>query len=257
MKKWMIILACVLALALCLSGCALRTAAPKPADEAAVTPDESYKILFYPDVDSDVPSETAVQATYGVDTTIPTVEDLGFTKEGLLFEGWRIYREFDGKWFLRSEEGKGIWAELEDGKLPEGCHFSLRRDGGILTAPTPSGTVRMYAQWGGENYAVYFHLDENSPPLPKGQLLTYGVKTPLLSLEDLGIEQSGKSFLGWKLYREIDGKWRVKNSEGKASWGTLSNGAPKEGYTFSLFKDGQALTTAATSGIVHAYAQWG
>lgn len=257
MKKWMIILACVLALTLCLSGCPLRTAVSKPAAEETVAPDESYKILYYPDVDSDVPSEITTEATYGVDTMLPTIDDLGFVKEDYIFEGWRIFREFDGKWYLRNEEGKGVWAELEEGKLPEGYQFSLRKDGGALTAPTPRGAVRLYAQWGGKEYIVYFHQDENSPPMLKGQLLTYGVKTPLLSLEELGVDVSGKTFTGWKLYREIDGKWRVKNSEGKASWGTLTNGMPKEGYTFSLFKDGQELTTAATSGIIHAYAQWG
>ena len=36
----------------------------------------------------------------------------------------------------------------------------------------------------------------------------------------------------------------------------LKNGKPESGYAFSLFEDGQDLVKAATSGVVHAYAQW-
>ena len=260
MKKLLLIavlaLAAVVSLSSCLHFAAAPAKEPETLSEEAETSTGAYRITYYPDVDSDVPSEISSEAVAGIDTTICTIQELGFSKEGYVFEGWRLYRESDDAWYLRNEKGKGVWASLENGELPAGCHYALRGDGATLTAPTKEGLVRLYAQWGGKSFTVVYHPDDNSPALDRTQEITYGESTAMLTLEELGIQKENAAFKGWKLYREIDGRWRVKNAEGKGSWGRLSNSEPAEGYKFSLFSDGQTLKTATTSGIVHAYAQW-
>ncbi len=75
-------------------------------------------------------------------------------------------------------------------------------------------------------------------------------------VSELGFEKEGKEFVGWKLYRELDGKWYARNEEGKGTWAALEDGKLPEGYKYYICKDGRKLTKAATSGIIHAYAQW-
>ena len=259
MKKWVVILLLIAVVAMSISGCPLISPGTTPENVAQIDQDVNdgtYVIQFFPDVDSEHPIDVYVTGTAGEKTIIPKIQELGIEKEGYLFEGWRLYRGIDNSWYLRDARGKGIWAKLEKGKLPEGCNYALREDGGTLIAPTTEGGVCLFAQWGGKSFQVVYHPNDTAPALELTQEITYGNSTPMLTLSQLGIDVGSHEFKGWKLYREIDGLWRVK-ADGKGSWGKVSGGKPAKGYTFSLFKDGQELTTAATSGIIHAYAQWG
>ena len=220
-------------------------------------PGTTYQIMYFRDVDTVGAPNYTMTATAGVHTPIALIEDLGFTKEGYVFEGWRLYRDADDSWYLRNPKGGGVWVHLQDGTLPEGYHYALRTDGMDLIAPTQEGAVRLYAQWGGVSFMVAYHKDDKSPALELRQYVTYGEDNHMLSLEELGIKTGHKTFKGWKLYRELDNRWRMKDSEGKGSWERLEHGAPPAGFEFSLFPDQSILKTATTSGVVHAYAQWG
>ena len=215
-----------------------------------------YIIYYYEDIDADEPSDQSTTAIYGTGIRIMTIDELGFSNAEEFFEGWRLYREMDDKWYVRSPKGKIGWRELENGQLPEGYVFQLRKNGGVLTQPAPEGNVRLYAQWGGEEFTVVYHEDNDSKALDMTTTITYGELTPLYYVSDLGIEKDGKEFAGWVLYREIDDKWYVKNEDGKGSWIELEDGELPKGYSYYICSDGAKLTKAATSGIVHAYAQW-
>lgn len=215
-----------------------------------------YTIYYYDDVDAAEPSDQTTTATYGTKTKLLTVKELGFSKDGKVFEGWRMRRDTDNKWYVRLASGKIRWTAVEDGELPEGAHWQLRKNGSSLIKPAKEGDVRLYAQWGGESFTVYYHEDEDSEASATYSVVPYGVKTEMISVSELGFEKEGKEFAGWKAYREIDNKWYAKNADGKARWVRLQNGELPDGFTWILFKDCKKLSKAATSGIVHVYAQW-
>lgn len=258
MKRWIWLLVLGFSVALGLSGCPHVTSetAPESTPLATDSTPGQYVIKYYPDVDSETPSSMATAAVTGVKTKIYTVQELGFSKDGYVFEGWRIYREADNQWYVRDDQGKETWLAVENGALPAGFSYAMRKNGSTLTAPATEGTVRLYAQWGGKSFTVVYHPDDNSPALEKTQVITYGESTPMLTLRELGLNRTDASFKGWKLYRELDDRWYLKNAEGKGSWGKLVKGELESGYRFSLSEDGHTLRTATTSGTIHAYAQW-
>ena len=214
-----------------------------------------YNIYYYESIDAAEPSDQVTVAVYGTKTKILTIDELGFAQEGKVFEGWRMYRAMDNKWYLRNDNGKNHWTALEDGNLPEGTHWMLRKNGASLTKPAKEGDIYLYAQWGGESFEVFYHEDEDSEASVYTTVVPYGEKTATITIADLGFGQEGKEFAGWKAYREIDNKWyAVKN--GKERWVKLTGGELPEGYKFVLLKDGRNLSKAATSGAVHLYGQW-
>ena len=81
---------------------------------------EEYTIQYYLDPESSAPSELKTTAIPGETTQLLTLKELGFSKDGYVFEGWRIYREVDNKWYLSDREGNYLWHELKNNELPEG-----------------------------------------------------------------------------------------------------------------------------------------
>ena len=224
--------------------------------EGQDTDAHEYTIYYYDDVDAAEPSDQTTIATYGTKTKLLTIKELGFSQNGKVFEGWRMCRDIDNKWYVRLASGKVRWKALEDGELPEESHWQLRKNGTSLTKPAKEGDVRLYAQWGGESFMVYYHEDEDSEASATYSVVPYGVKTEMISVSELGFKKEGKDFAGWKAYREIDNRWYAKNADGKGKCVKLKDGELPEGFTWAFFKDGRKLSKAATSGIVHVYAQW-
>lgn len=227
--------------------------------KCGISPSEtgSYIVEYYCDVDHNNPSPVTTFGVTGVPTMTATIENLGFSKEGYLFEGWRVYRSEDQKWFLRSKDGKNQWMKLtKEGRLPDDFQYVLMHNARTLKSPAKKGTVKFFAQWGGKEFDVVYHKNETASEEEGRTKVTYGVPTPIMFLKTLQFTNEEKTFQGWKMCREIDGKWWMKNKEGKSSWRALKNGKPDAGFRFVLLKDGQNLTKAATSGKVHLYAQW-
>ena len=225
-------------------------------EDAAQADAHDYRVYYYEDVNSEDASEQVTVALYGTATKLMTLEELGISADDEIFEGWRLYREMDNKWYVRSPKGKIGWRELEGGELPDGYVFQLKRNGGYLTKPAAEGDVRLYAQWGGDEFTVLYHEDEDSKPSDIVTTIKYGETTQMYYVSELGFEKDDQEFDGWKLYREVDDKWYVRNADGKGTWVSLENGKLPDGYKYYICKDGRKLTKAATSGIVHAYAQW-
>ena len=220
-----------------------------------------YKVLYYADVDSFVPSDQTTTGVYGQETKLLTTRELGFSKNGYVFEGWRLYRESDGAWFVKDAETTASWEVLENGELPDGWTFALRNDGGTLIAPTQSGNVCLYAQWGPEGdydtYRIEYYSDvDSTEPSELTTIAAYGIETPLMTCEQLGFEKVGYEFEGWRIYRDMDEKWFLKNEKGSAGWYPLEDGELPSGYSYALRGEDGTLAGAATSGTVRLYAQW-
>ena len=90
-------------------------------------------------------------ANGGVGTMVPTVVIYGtptplranaFTREGYTFNGWRVYRDYDGKWAGINAAGQSGWY-----KQSEIQTYTVYRDKYSVYAFAPSGTVTAYAQW--------------------------------------------------------------------------------------------------------------
>ena len=109
-----------------------------------------------------------------------------------------------------------------------------------------------------QTFTVYYHADTSftSAALSKTTKVAYGTKTKLFTLSELGLSKTGYRFTGWRIYREIDGRWLTIDANGNYVWLELTNGTLPKGYTFHLIKDGGFITKAATSGKVHLCAQW-
>lgn len=217
--------------------------------------EDSYRILYYSTIDAETPSDTSTIAISGQETEIESVASLGFDN-GIIFEGWRLYREVDDKWLLKDSKGKTKWMPLDNGQLPYGYCFDLRTDKCKLVKPTKNGIIKLFAQWGGDEFTGVYHLDLSSEASSLITNAPYGTKTTSLTIADLGFRMKQAKFVGWRLYRELDNKWSAKNGKGEVEWVNLKDGKLPEGYTYSLYKDGFPWIKATTSGIVHAYATW-
>jgi hypothetical protein len=228
-------------------------------ESAAATESEekmTFTLQYYPDVDSETPSEKTTEAVYGEETPILSVEELGFTKEGYGFLGWREMREVDGKWYVQDAKGKKDWIEVKDGKLPKGYSYVLRRDGDKVTTAAKKGIVRLYAEWG-IVYTIQYYPDVDSEtPSDIVTTAVSGIWTPTETIEHLGFAQDGKKFVGWRVYRESDEKWSVISPEDKNVWTVLEDGDLPEGYKYHYREDGGKLLNPTTKGIVRMYAEW-
>ena len=193
---------------------------------------------------------------YGVSTKTLTASQLGFSKTGKSFAGWKAYREIDDTWFVTDKNGKTSWTKLANGKLPSGSSFYIYKNGSAVAKTAPSGNVHFYAQWKDSVFTVKYHADDAANASSKTTKVQYGVSTKTLTTSELGFSKTGQIFVGWKAYREVDDKWFVVGSDGKAAWTKLANGELPEGSSFYIYQNGNAVSKTAPSGNVHFYAQW-
>ena len=130
---------------------ATETADTTDTETKKETKDEASAVFtakYYLDENTDEPSDKTTEVVYGTETKLYTASELGFSKEGQVFKGWKIYRESDNKWYVKNtKENKNTWIEQVDGKLPEGYEYNIRKDGGTLVKAAKSGIVRLYGVW--------------------------------------------------------------------------------------------------------------
>lgn len=77
--------------------------------------------------DSAPASSKTTTVTYGTSTKTLTLAELGFSKTGYSFQGWKAYREYDSKYFVYDSEGTNLWAT----SLPTGYVYGLYTNGHI------------------------------------------------------------------------------------------------------------------------------
>ena len=215
-----------------------------------------YTVNYHLD-DSSPASNKKTVVNYGGDAVKTlTISQLSFSKPGYTFTGWKAYREIDGKWYVKDSSGKKVFMKLEDGILPEGYTFVIYKDGAGTRTFAKNGNVHFYGTWSENAYTVKYHLDDNSPESSQTTRVIYGKQTNTLTLDKLGFSKPGYKFVGWKSYRESDGKWFVKNSDGKKEYMKLNNGQLPSGYSFVIYKNGATTKAISKTGNVHFYGVW-
>ena len=227
-------------------------------EEETVTKEEAnnYTIEYYDDIDATIPAEKTTQAVSGVETMLLSIDELEFDTDDRSFAGWRLYRDMDNTWYLRCPDGKSRWMPLENGKLQNGYSYSLRADGSTTTSPTSEGKLKLYAQWG-YAYTIEYYPDVDSElPSDETTEAMSGTKVTFLTIEELGFGTDEDSFAGWRLYRDFDDKWYVKNADGESLWYSLEGDTLPEGFSYSLRRDGSTTTWPTMGGILRLYAQW-
>ena len=64
---------------------------------------------------------------------------------------------------------------------------------------------------------------------------------------------NGKQFVGWKVYRDYDKKWYVKDANGNRYWAT----SVPAGGDYALYVDGERIAKTTVNGTTaYFYAQW-
>ena len=188
------------------------------------------------------------------------IADFGWKEEGRFFLGWKLYRESDQTYFMQNSTGGMAWKALEAGNtLPEGWTFKLFSNGGSVNSPAnrENDVIHLYGQWiDPAGFTVVYHEDNNATGTT-GAYIPYanvdGIKTK--TIQELGYSTANRSFMGWRIYRETDGKWLIKEGN-NVYWAALVNGQLPSGCEFQTNGNGTVLKTPATSGKVHLYAQW-
>ena len=200
--------------------------------------------------DSAPASSKTTTVTYGVNTNILKLAELGFSKTGYSFQGWKAYREYDSKYFVYDSEGTNLWAT----SLPTKGGYYLYSDGQAISETTPSGIVHFYGQWKGNTCIIQYHENDSAPASSKTTAVTYGTNTKTLTYNELGFTPpTGKTFKGWKVYREYNKTYYVQNpSTSATSWTT----SLPTGYVYGLYTNGHIVSTIAPKGIIHFYAQY-
>ena len=214
-----------------------------------------FVVNYYLD-DNSAASSKKTTVNYGTLTNTLSLSELGFSKADQVFKGWKAYREIDDSWYMRDSNGVKSFKKLVNGKLPAGHSFVLYKNGEAVKATATGGAVHFYAQWEQKRFTVKYHLDDSSAASSKSTIVDYGTLTDTCSIEELGFAKSGKTFAGWKAYREIDDSWYMRDSNGVKAYKKLENGKLPAGHSFVLYKNKEAVKYTASSGVVHFYAQW-
>jgi hypothetical protein len=205
----------------------------------------------YHQTDTAAASSQISTVTYGVSQKTLTVETLGFQQSGKRFKGWKVWRDYDNKWYVKDSSGSKYWATA----VPAGGDYALYVNGESVGKTTVAGTTaHFYAQWESNNaFTVKYYLTDNSSASNQTSTVVYGVSQKTLTIEALGFIQAGKKFKGWKVYRDYDNKWYVKDSTGKSYWAT----SVPTGGSYALYVNGESVGKTTVAGTTaYFYAQW-
>ena len=214
-----------------------------------------FTVKYHQD-DNSAASSKSTTVNYGTLTPTLSISELGFSKANFIFKGWKAYRESDDTWFMKDSNGKNSFKKLVNGQLPAGHAFVLYKNGESVKATAPSGNVHFYAQWEQRQFTIKYHSDDSSAASARSTTVNYGTFTKTLSYTELGFANPGKTFAGWKAYREVDDTWFMRDPDGNKVYKKLVNGQLPAGHTFILYKNAESVKATAPSGIVHFYAQW-
>ncbi len=119
-----------------------------------------FTIYYHPD-DNAAASEHTSRVTFGEQTPILTVRELGFEKKGYTFAGWRVYREDGDEWRVRNPQGELEWITLTDGTLPTGYSYEIYPDGQTVAKTSPYANAHFYAVWEADPAYVEDYYDYN------------------------------------------------------------------------------------------------
>ena len=107
-----------------------------------------------------------------------------------------------------------------------------------------------------QTYTVCYHSNENAPAAEQRSEMVYGTPTNILTVAQLGFNDSSRIFSGWLVKRADNGTWRAFTADGKYAWVERENGKLPAGYTYCLYEDGKSIYGPIPNGELHLYAQW-
>ena len=230
--------------------CGINVPASLEGTGNTVRNEDTFTVKYH-ETDNGAASSQISTVTYGVSQKTLTVETLGFQQSGKRFKGWKVWRDYDNKWYVKDSSGSKYWATA----VPAGGDYALYVNGESVGRTTVAGTtVHFYAQWETDNtFTVKYHQTDTAEASSQISTVTYGVSQKTLTVETLGFQQSGKRFKGWKVWRDYDNKWYVKDSSGSKYWAT----AVPAGGDYALYVNGESVGKTTVAGTtVHFYAQW-
>ena len=211
---------------------------------------KNYIVYYHPD-DSEKVSKQTTTVKEGTKAKTLTREALGFYVKGKTFTGWKVYRADKKLYRVKDKSGKVSWQK----ELPKGSTWDLSNNGVVVGKVCQAGgELHLYAQWKKTDaFRVYYHGFDSAGADKQVTEVTYGKKTKILTLAQLGFSNNEKKFKGWKVYRSDTKKYLVKNKKGKESWAEK----PPKGGSYALYKDGCTLSKNVPAGMdLHLYAQW-
>ena len=183
---------------------------------------EDFYVKYHAD-DHAAASSKVTTVTYGTGTTLLTPGQLGFSKAGYSFVGWKVQHEDTDMWYALSPEGSACWVVLTDGQPPAGYSFSLFPKNKTVAKLVPYGTVHVYAQWERDDGVIETLLSSNAELYPaegtyNGSRQTAGaiVKNMLGETLTEGVDYtltvpSGRTNVGSYTYT-VTGKGQYKGS---------------------------------------------
>ena len=182
--------------------------------------------------------------------------DLGFSKKGKAFAGWKAFRDIDNKWLMSGPSGTRSWENKEKVKKTGRHDYYLIKNDAAVVRSSPGGTLHLYAQWKSRDFTVLYHPGNDEDPLKPLTKIVFGKRTKIKDISELKLKRSGCRFTGWKVYRDMDDKWLLRKNNGDLKWMKLTGKKIPSGYSHFLLADGGSLTKTSSGGTVHLYAQW-
>ena len=185
--------------------------------------DDNVFLINYYENDEDYyngkASSLTTEVMYGGDAIKTySIYDLGYQENARVFLYWKAHRDYDDKWYVLDENNNSLWMSLNDGTLPEGYSFCKYANEALVSRTSPSGSVQFIAQWDYEGNPISFYDSDEGSLLSKTVTLKYNVETAIPTAKELGLRNAEKIFIGWKVQREKQQDWRVKNTDGITSW---------------------------------------
>lgn len=152
---------------------------------------------YYVDLNGDGTYENTVER-WGINSVWSTFKNYSTTKPGYTFTGWDV-----GTASGKSDVAKNIsTAELEEylsGGKYYGAYF---KDLCFKANYTPN------------TFTIYYHSSDTAAASSTTTKVTYGTSTATKTISELGFSKAGYTFAGWKVYREVDGKYYVQDANG-------------------------------------------
>ena len=109
-------------------------------------PAPTFKVRYHADEEA-VAAENTTTVTCGTPTNLLTLSELGFSKAGYHFEGWKIRDDNSDKWYAKNPNGELCWVYPDTEALPDGYEFCLYPENQSVSTLVAYGTVDLYAQW--------------------------------------------------------------------------------------------------------------
>lgn len=215
---------------------------------------KTYTIRYHSSINS-AATDRLTEVKFGspISTLNPT--ELNFSNGSSAFIGWRCHRDSDNKWWANLPSGKRDWVATVKGELPKGCTYALLNSGFKSAWTADNGFVDFYAIWN-DSYTVQYRMSTADGISNQVTTVEYGKLTNTQTIKSLGFKAGGKTFLGWRCFRDSDQKWWVTLKNGRADWVALDNGKLPEGCSFRLLPDGWNTGWSTQSGSIELIGIW-